>query len=395
MNFHVQNLRSRIENVKRTDELSEHDIWNVHGPLLWEAERFRGQPSFYPVYRAGNVFSYSPLALILLKGHLRFDAKLARDCYASSYRYLSGRGILDRDIERIGGPVTSTNIINSSEVYIERIAHGLAADVGAAERANPGCTNIVMCGGKDSLNLLLLPWRNPTFAVSAPPNYELVRQFVRENSLEFDVVRLDDLADDRFLDAEVMENGCRNILTHCRWGGDLQHLAKKHDERLIFWKGQLGDLFMTPHWKEVAHPPGSLKEKFRKAYTRLAQSGSLPKKVTQRIDRAYLEPRFREVIWTRSAMWQGAHVSLLRALTNCLVLSAYHGPEMTKVLSQVDLASVVTHDVRECLGASLHGTKVRYPTQNPGPSPSQIRKNRSSPDLFLSLLQANGVKITQ
>jgi hypothetical protein len=391
MNPHVRTIRERIAAVTHVDELSEHDVWSTHGPLLWRAERFRGHPTFYPVYRTGNLYSYSPLALILAKGRLCFDAELARQCSGGSFRYLSGRGVLDREIERIGGPIQSANEIRSGDVYVERIVAALLSDVAAAERANPGRTNIILCGGKDSLNLLLLPWKNPTYAASAPPNFELVRQFVIDNELGFDVVRLDDLADDDILDAEVLENGCRNNLTHCRWGVDLYRLARKHDCKLVFWKGQLGDLMMTPHWKETAHPPHALSRRSRRAYTQF--EWMLPKAIRQWISSGYLEPRFRQILWERSAMWQGAHLSLVRSIADCLVLSAYHGPAMAEVLAEVNLTASVQDDVRDEVGAHLLGRTVQYPLRNPGPSPSRLRENRSTPEQFLAMLEAIGVAV--
>jgi hypothetical protein len=239
---------------------------------------------------------------------------------------------------------------------------------------------------------LLLPWRNPTYAASAPPNFELVRQFVADNKLDFEVIRLDDMVDEDVLDAEVLENGCRNNLMHCRWGVDLYRLAHKHDKKLIFWKGQLGDLMMTPHWKEVAHPPGALNEKGRRAYTRFLE-GRLPEAARRHINHRFLEPRFRQILWQRSAMWQGAHVSLIRAVTDCLVLSGYHGPAMAKTFAEVHLTAAASADVRDDVGARLLGRTVVYPRTNPGPKPSRVRENRSSPEVFLSMLEALDVEV--
>jgi hypothetical protein len=138
MNWHIKAMRERISKAKRVEELSEADMWAVPGPLVWQAKRFRGRPSFYPVYRCGDSYSYSPLALILSKGSLSFDAQLARQCNAHGFRYLSGRGVLDREIERIGGPQETTNQINSTDVYVERIVAALRRDIAAIEVALSG-----------------------------------------------------------------------------------------------------------------------------------------------------------------------------------------------------------------------------------------------------------------
>ena len=71
--------------------------------------------------------------------------------------------------------------------FVARITAALIHDTRKVESELPGHTNFVLCGGRDSLNLLLLPWTNHTVALSAPPNYELVRRFVRENGLDVEV----------------------------------------------------------------------------------------------------------------------------------------------------------------------------------------------------------------
>jgi len=391
MQAYVEGVRERLADIRQVARLNEYDMWTSHGPVLWRAEAFLGNPVFYPVYRLGDLYSYSPLALILTKGFVRFDAELAKQCDAPGFRFLSGRGVLDRDIERLGGPVMSERRIVASSAYVDRIVAALLSDVTMVERANPEHTNIVLCGGKDSLNLLLLPWRNPVYAASAPPNYALVKQFVEDNELDVRVVPLHDVADDALLDAEVIENGCRNNLEHCRWGGDLRALSRKHDGKVIFWKGQIGDALMTPHWKEVGRCPDSLYEKGRKAYRRAEKL--LPVFARTTVGHRFLEPSFRRILWERCAMWQGAHVSLIRAVADCLVLSAYHGPEMAKATAEVDLTRAVLTDLRDEVGARLLGRPVKYPDTNPGPPVSTLRSNRSSPALYLDLLRSAGVDV--
>ncbi len=87
-----------------------------------------------------------------------------------------------------------------------------------------GWTNIILCGGKDSLNLLLLPWKNPVVVASLHPNYPLVAEFIREHNLNCDLIELDDEYEaDR--DREILINCCRNDLAHCRWGGHLSAVS--------------------------------------------------------------------------------------------------------------------------------------------------------------------------
>jgi hypothetical protein len=65
----------------------------------------------------------------------------------------------------------------------------MCADISLIKAGQPEFTNILLCGGKDSLSLSLLPWKNPVIVARAPPNYDLVRAFMADNYLSFDVIR--------------------------------------------------------------------------------------------------------------------------------------------------------------------------------------------------------------
>ncbi len=70
-------------------------------------------------------------------------------------------------------------------------------------------------------------------------------------------------------------------------------------------------------------------------------------------------------------MWQGAHMGQLRMLTGKLFLSAYHGTHVMKTLSQTDLSSCVTGDVRSSIGEAIFKKEVWYPEENPSPLPAE------------------------
>ena len=42
----------------------------------------------------------------------------------------------------------------------------MITDIERAQAAHPEVTHVVLCGGKDSLNMLLLPWRRPRSLLS-------------------------------------------------------------------------------------------------------------------------------------------------------------------------------------------------------------------------------------
>lgn len=360
--------------------VTAHDIWGRAGNTIWEAEAFGEAPSFYPVYGLGNAFSHSPLDLVRWRGELHLNEVVARRIpRAGPRRYWSGVETLDEEVLRVGAPVTSTRTLRDRDAFVAAICAALRADVASIEAAHPGHTNVILCGGRDSLNLLLLPWTNPVLAVSAAPNFELARGFVRDNGLGIDVVEIAD-RDASQLDAEVLANMCRLDLRHCRWGGELRHMAQELGQRALFWKGQLADTFMTPYWRAYTHPP-----KLR----RLVKIPGLRALTSHPLYQTF----FHWSLYHRGAMWQGTHLSLLRDITGALFLSAYHGPAMTAVLGQVDLAAAVTADIRPLVARALTGVDVRYPTANPGPPPSSIREGISGVEHFLEVARRTGLRV--
>jgi hypothetical protein len=387
----VNGIEPRTGPVEPAAVLSEAAIWSRHGPTIWQTRRFEGIPHFYPVYRYEDLYSYSLFALILHKGSLQVNPSVAREVETRTYPYQSGNQTIDREIERLGGPVASSRRIRSPEEFARRVADGMRADAAKIEQLNPGCTNVLMCGGLDSLNMLLLPWRHPVVVASAPPNYDLVRAFLLENGLSFDLVRLDD-ADRSLLEAEVLANACRNDLEHCRWGPDLVRLARDLGGRAVFWKGQLGAQFLTPKWKEYWHEKDRLGE-LTDRVSRLAL-GWGRYRLRRWVERSgMLQRRRLDAGWRRGAMWQGAHCSMLRQLTDALVVSIYHGPAMRAVREETDLRLAVPRDVRPLIGEYLYGTPPIYPSTNPGPEPSDIRRGMSGVAPFVEAAKRLGLRV--
>ena len=218
-----------------------------------------------------------------------------------------------------------------------------------------------------------------------------MRAFLTENGLPFDLLKLDD-SDRSLLDAEVVVNACRNNLEHCRWGPQLAQLARERSGRVVFWKGQLGSPFMTAKWKEYCHEKDRLAE-LTDRLSRLA--GGRGKHRMQRWleESAVLERRAFSACWDRGAMWQGAHVSILRQLTGALVASIYHGRAMRVVRGEVDLRLAVPCDVRPLVGECLRGSPLVYPDTNPGPGLSEIRRGISHVAPFAEAIKRLGIHV--
>jgi hypothetical protein len=368
--------------IKRRQNLTEEDLWSKHGAVIWKADRFKGSPSFYPVYRYKNLYSYSLLSLILFKGCLHLNPCIGRKVSKQDWLYLSADNTIDRKIVRIGGPLKSVFTIKDLDEFARRLSEALRHDISAVEAMNHGYTNIILCGGKDSLNLLLLPWKNPVVVASAQPNYDFVKTFITNNGLNYDLMPLED-HDNSLFDVEILINCCRNNLEHSRWGYHLVELSRTFENKVVFWKGQLGDTFMTPYWKNYIPHTKSITTYLLRIVSRLSRyCGNVLEKTN------LLQRYFFRSLWYRGAMWQGAHMAFIRQLTNSLVLSGYHGPAVQKVISEVELKSAVQEDVRPLVGKYLYGRAVFYPDANPGPPSSKMRKGISHLGPFLKTLNS-------
>ncbi len=379
-----------------TAVLTEADLWSGPGPLVWRAARFEGRPAFYPVYHREDRYSWSPLALLVEAGALEPDAEVLDAAAADDFLYYSGWGSVDRRIRRVGGPLVhapgSEGALRDPDELAGALAGALRADLAAAEARNPEMAPVVLVGGRDSMNLLLLPWRTPPLVVSAEPNFPLVREFVRRNGLGLEVRRLDDPRDEAVLDREILENACRADLRHYRWGAHLCALARELEGRAVFWKGQVADALTTPYWKTLCHPPRGPVATGQKVYARLDRF--VPGALRRRVARSYLEPKLLRTLWIRCAMFQGSHMGLIRGLTGALVLSAYHGPAVVRLWQRVRFEEAVPCDIRPRVGRALLGREVCYPEANPSPPESAFRRGLAHPRHFLPRLEKAGISIS-
>lgn len=393
----ISELRDNLENtVEYKKDISEKDFWSSSASLVFRADQFSGSPCFYPVFRFEEYYSWSLLALIVLKGELNLNREAARTAEQANFLYYSGNDTIDVQIERVGRPpalLPGKPLCTSPDEYARSWAKAMQQDITDQEARNPSCVNVILAGGKDSLNLLLLNWKNPTFVVSAEPNTPLVREFVNRNELNIDVLELTDPHEEDVLTREILESACRADLCHYRWGAHLRRISIEHDKKVIFWKGQIADALTTPYWKTLTHPSHGIRTFAHKVYARL--DGLFPQFIQKTVADQLLVPNLFETLWHRCAMFQGSHMGVIRALTDCLVLSAYHGPRVSEIWQKVHYVEAVQSDIRPQIGAYLHGAPVWYPTSNPSPLPSAFRKNLCRPDEFYSRLQAEGIEVKE
>ncbi len=374
------------------DILDVEAFWQVHGPHVVQAGAVSGTPFFYPVYRWRDFHSFSPFPLLQRKGNLNVDPAAEADLRGSRRDITPPHLFLDRDIRRIGGPPEMRPSITDRDVFARAMAAAMQADRDAVEAANPGKTNIVLCGGRDSLNILLLKARNPVVAYSAEPNLPLVRDFVRDNGLDIPVHRLEDRDDPALRPREIAEACGLVDLVHWKWTAQLREIAAEHGHQAVFWKGQFADAVLTDYWRSYTARPSRAYRFLRRAYRRAARH--MPSAVSAMGDRHVLRD-FRGAIWERGAVMQGAHMGFLRSITNCLFVSAYHGPQTSAAWLAADLPRITGGDLRPAIGARLAGRSVAYPRTNPAPPASTFRAGLRNMAALESALQEHGIAVVR
>ena len=371
----------------RLDRVGTADIWTRHAGPIWEAGDVGEIDSFYPVYRWGDFFSYAVLPLLAKKGRIDLNEAFFAGGFDGPGSRAGTRHTIDREIERLGGPPLLTRGIRRRDEAVARIAAAMQADIADGVDANPGCTHFVLCGGKDSLNILLADWRVPVVALSAAPNTPLVAEFIARNGLD---IPLRELEDPRpaSLDREIAENACQNDLEHWKWTEHLRRIAEENGHAAVFWKGQAADLFLTDYWKGFTNRRSRAYRLSRKLYKRASR---LAPGLVDPVALPHVLGDMRRAIWDRVAIGQGAHLGFLRSICDCLFLSAYHGPRTAAVLYDLDFPSVTRRDLRPEVGAALLGREVWYPASNPAPPVSTFRKGLRDRAHTLAALDAMGI----
>lgn len=356
--------------LRKQAVLDTSDFWMQHDVDIVQAERHSGTPFFYPIYKCGDAYSYSPFALLRHKGQFTPNPEALADILDPRNDVSLPDLCIDTEITRIGGPPQLGTGRRDIPDYIDAMARAMQADITAVEARNPGYTNYILVGGRDSLNLLLADWQNPVVVLSAAPNFDLVQTFVAQNGLGFEVRELTDTPPENGLDREIAEACLMVDLTNWKWAPDLVQLAQDVDHKAIFWKGQFADAVLTDYWRSYTYRrPGYVKFA-KKVWRRAARV--LPNLISYWPDQLFLED-YRQSIWHRGAVGQGAHLGFLRALTGCLCVSAYHGPQTAQVWLDADLRLLAQQDLRPQIGEALLGRTVNYPASNPSPPASEFR----------------------
>ena len=370
--------------VTSAEIFDTYAFWTRHDVDIIEAGHHIGEPFFYPVYRSGSAYSYSPLRLLQHTGRFEPNAQAVR-ALQNPHQDISDPDLfIDANITRIGAPPKLTGNRKAIPCYVTAMSEAMQADIAEIEARNAGYTNFILCGGRDSLNMLLANWKNDVVVLSAAPNFVLVQEFVKRNKLGYEVIELMDIppSDDELI-REVAEACTLVELENWKWGTHLKQLAALVDRKAIFWKGQFADAVLTDYWRSYTYRSNRAVKFAKKVWRRTARV--LPGSVTYLPDQLFLED-FRRSIWKRGAVGQGAHLGFLRSITDCLCQSAYHGPRCAAVWLDADLRVLAKRDLRHKIGEELHGGAVWYPSTNPSPPNSELRRNRRDLERFKQAL---------
>ncbi|QDT08361.1 hypothetical protein [Planctomycetes bacterium K23_9] len=366
-------------------------LWLSGSNEAVSADQFVCDSDLLPAYQLGDRYSTNPLSLVRETGELHLRRDYIQKHHLSKKGYTLRDGIADVRLKMHTRPVVGTQVSEDMPVNdevtranLEDFARAVQLGVQSFEERFPDANHYIMVGGKDSLNLLLLDWQCPMTAVSAEPNYPLVKKFVEDNRLDVKVVRLEDPAPRP--DPEMLHNFGRLDMEHARWLTHLQQFVDAHD-RTVLWSGLVMDIVLKQDWRRIIKRPTN-------ALNRPIQSLARNNAATHKLLPVGLGYRTRlaQAISNRCSLLQGSNGSLLQSLFNCHALSPYHLPEVLPAMSRWDILGI-DRDWRPDLGQLWLGKPVIYPEANPGPVESTVRGPQNSGSEFLRVVEESGLKI--
>lgn len=349
-------------------------------------------PHFAPFYKFKNNEDISVLEMIKKKGYLKINKNAVKIIDHPDFLFCPPNILIDSEIKRVGYSWKFEKTLTQQDVFVSSITKAMIDDAKKIEEEYTDHTILALVGGKDSLNMLLLPWKNPLIVASAAPNYLLVKKFLSDNNLNYDIIQLDDERNLN-IEKEIMINCCRLKLDNCRWTGHLSEIVSALNYKVVLLIGQWGDNLLTDKWKKNLYPPPDFHIHSR--YNKLLNRINV---FSNKLERVYstnrnIQSLFFRNLWYESAHWQGVHMSFLYEYLGCPVLSMYHNDNVMNIICQTDYLKVLTTDLRPTIGDKIFGRKVIYPDKNPSPPVSSIRKDISGSKIFLDLIQQNKISV--
>ena len=127
---YIDEIRRKIRSPEVVSILTEDMMWSRHETLMWQADKFAGDPYFSPVYKWENYYSYSLLALIIKKENLNLNADAYKKVKDPHFLSLYSHDIIDKDIKKIGSPLKNNQSISDPKEYMVKVAAAMAAERG-------------------------------------------------------------------------------------------------------------------------------------------------------------------------------------------------------------------------------------------------------------------------
>jgi hypothetical protein len=382
----LSNIKNKIDPVS-IDEISTASLWNHHDKYIFRSNRVGEIGNFYPIYQFEDLYSFSIFPLILLKGRVDVDETFVSSALRRDVALPNPT--IDREIKRLGGVQRFTRELSDPIRFAQTLAEAIASDINDICARNPHHDHVILCGGKDSLNLLLHNWPKKPLVYSAQPNLPIVRNFVRENGLELEVNELIDINPDSNIKREILESSLLVEIDNWKWTQHLRDISKSNEGKVIFWKGQVADALLTDYWISYTSSQSAFIKFIKKATKKIARQS--------RSNLAFLPEifvrDFEDSLWERASVAQGGHLGYLRSICDALFLSAYHGPKASSVINRMDLRCLTHSDLRPQIGERLLGRKVIYPMANPSPPASEFRKQLRTMENYIRLAHEFGLEV--
>jgi hypothetical protein len=217
------------------------------------------------------------------------------------------------------------------------------------ERRFPDKEHIILTGGKDSQLIALIPKLNNKkwHIFSAEPNFSLIQKWVSENNIPISNVYRHDGRNEETkgqLKRKILAGDLYTSPVHIRYSPTLKDIAEKFPQGCVFWLGTM------PRGGHFFCGPGNRYDGLDVAARRDAFFGIHQKDFPA---------------------WQGNIHQTYSNLLGSPFLCPYYFEEMwVELFSHYDPAAIPKEiDLRDQIGEKLHGRKIKWINDNPGPRP--------------------------
>lgn len=252
--------------------------------------------------------------------------------------------------------------IRNVDTITEKVAFHLKDYVNKIEKKYPDYKHVVLVGGKDSRLITLIPKININnwIVFSAEPDYSLVKKWLERNNIE-----ISELISHDNQNEETREETEQKILfsdlfsdpRHIRFLPTLKKIAKRFNQKCIFWSGTAAGTILAYHQ-----------------------------------DYPYEKPeKYFDVQYTREGLFQGIYHQVFQNFVECPLLSPYHTFQIWEdVINHLDPRVIKKGtDFRDEIGRKLSGRSINWDNENPHLAPYKYNDPIDSYSLYLKYIHDN------